>query len=176
MASAVWLLASRRCKSPGPPLTQVHWSSDISHAEVLWTDRHRLHRYQHIRVSPNDVLNHSHAPALKLFYVIVESEQFTEIYKKKTWALYSVGIRAMKRPRCGVPDKFGPELKTNLRRKRYARQGLKWDKSEVTFRSEYTLSSILLSVFLSAVIFVLQTHALTEVQASADNFLCLIKN
>uniref|UniRef100_A0A8C5WGD8 Matrix metallopeptidase 15 n=1 Tax=Leptobrachium leishanense TaxID=445787 RepID=A0A8C5WGD8_9ANUR len=39
----------------------------------------------------------------------------------------------MQRPRCGVPDQFGTRVKSNMRRRRYAHTGRKWNQQQLTF-------------------------------------------
>ncbi|KAL0968546.1 hypothetical protein UPYG_G00268240 [Umbra pygmaea] len=42
-------------------------------------------------------------------------------------------LKAMKRPRCGVPDKSGQHTEIGVRQKRYAVTGQKWDKDRITY-------------------------------------------
>lgn len=46
----------------------------------------------------------------------------------------TVACRWMKRPRCGVADKIGAQVKANMRRKRYALTGRRWSQAHLSFR------------------------------------------
>ena len=43
-------------------------------------------------------------------------------------------FRAMRRPRCGVPDRKAEELEDSTRKKRYALTGQQWNKDHITYR------------------------------------------
>lgn len=113
VAPSLWLLLATLASTTGTEFNPEGW----------------LQQYGYL--PPGELRMSSVRSELSVSEAVVSMQRFYGI--PQTGVMDEKTLTWMRKPRCGVPDKFGSILKTNVRRRRFAIQGLKWSQKVITY-------------------------------------------